>query len=200
MIKDIREYFLVLKNLCDKVSVSDAFGKTYQFDEGIDMSMLMIVDQAALGGKILFIGNGASASISNHMATDFWKNAGVRAVSFSDSVLLTCVSNDYGYKHVYEKPIEMFANSQDILVAISSSGQSENILRAARAAKQKGLKIITLSGFDKNNPLRQLGDINFYVPWNEYGQVEIMHLSICHCMVDVIIKNKSRLTEKVESV
>ncbi|UCD14957.1 MAG: SIS domain-containing protein [Candidatus Omnitrophota bacterium] len=198
MRKDVREYFLVLEGLFEKTAVTGANGQAYQFDEAVDMSIRMIVDRAALGGKLLFIGNGASASISNHMATDFWKNAGVQAISFSDSVLLTCVSNDYGYKHVFEKPIEMFAGPQDILIAISSSGQSENILRGATAAKQKGLKIITLSGFDENNPLRKLGNINFYVPWSQYGHVEIAHLSICHCLGDVIINNKSKLTEKVE--
>lgn len=197
MRKDVREYFLILGGLLGKVAVNSDNEEAYQFDEAVDMLIDMVVSHASLGGKLLFIGNGASASISNHMAVDFWKNAGIRAVSFSDSTLLTCISNDYGYKHVFQKPIEMFAESQDILIAISSSGQSENILCGVIAAKQKGLKVITLSGFDENNPLRKLGSINFYVPWAKYGHVEIIHLAICHCLVDVIINNKSKLKEKV---
>lgn len=191
MRKDIKEYFERLKGMFDKVITAGVDNKVYQFDEAIDMSIQMIVEQAASGRKLLFIGNGASASIASHMATDFWKNGGIRAVVFNDASLLTCISNDFGYKHVFEKPIEMFADSGDILVAISSSGQSENILLGVKAARAKDLKVITLSGFDKNNPLSKLGDINFYVPSSSYGHVEIVHLSICHCLVDTIIKKKN---------
>ena len=86
----------------------------------------------------------------------------------------------------------MFADPEDVLMAISSSGQSENILRAASAAKNKALKLVTFSGFEKENPLRKLGDVNFYVPAANYGFVEIAHLSICHCLVDAVIGKKSK--------
>lgn len=199
MKETIKEYFIVLKDIFDEVIATGADGERYQLDKAIDMSIRIIIEQAASGGKLLFIGNGASASMASHMATDFWKNAGIRALAFNDSSLLTCISNDYGYKHVFEKPIEMFAEKEDILMAISSSGQSENIIRGTVAARKKGLKVITLSGFGEDNPLSKLGDINFYVPRASYGHVEITHLSICHCLVDVIIKNKSTLMERVES-
>lgn len=189
--KNVREYFEILKGIFDEVIATGMDGEMYQLDGAIDIAIRMIVDCAASSGKLLFIGNGASASISSHMATDFWKNAGIRAIAFNDSSLLTCVSNDYGYRYVFEKPIEAFANVGDILFAISSSGQSENILRGVVAAKEKGLKIITLSGFNENNPLRKLGDINFYVPVAEYGYVETIHTSICHCLVDMIIEEKN---------
>src|SRR3989338_9173856 len=164
MKKSIREYFRTLKSVFDKIIATGRGSKIYQFEEAIDISMCMIVRQASFGGKLFFIGNGASASIASHMATDFWKNAGIRALSFNDSSLLTCISNDYGYSRVFEKPIEAFAENNDILIAISSSGKSENILRAVSAAKKRRLKIITFSGFNNSNPLRSLGDINFYVP------------------------------------
>ena len=93
------------------------------------------------------------------MAIDFWKNGGIKAISFNDGPQLTCIGNDYGYKHVFEKPIEMFTDFGDILVAISSSGRSENILLGVQAAKLKGCRIITLSGFDENNPLSSMGGI-----------------------------------------
>src|SRR3989338_10285965 len=101
----------------------------------------MVIKHARYGGKLLFIGNGASASIASHMAVDFWKNAGIKAFSFNDAVTLTCLSNDYGYRHVFEKPICVFGDKKDLLIAISSSGQSENILRAAIAAKEKGIRL-----------------------------------------------------------
>ena len=191
MKEDIKEYFNTSKGLLDKVIATGADGKVYQFDEAIDISIRTIVECAAFGGKLLFIGNGASAAISSHIAVDFWKNAGIQAYAFNDSSLLTCISNDYGYKHVFEKPIEMFTEEKDILIAISSSGKSENILYGVSAAKGKGVKVLTLSGFDKDNPLRRLGDINFYVPSSSYGHVEVLHTSICHCLVDMIIEEKN---------
>ncbi len=198
MKKDIREYFEVLGGLLEKTIVTGSNNERYEFDEAAEVSIDLIIERATQGRKLFLIGNGASASIASHMATDFWKNAGIKAFSFNDSSLLTCISNDFGYRHVFEKPIEMFSEPQDILIAISSSGQSENILCAAAAAKERGLKVITLSGFNQDNPLRRLGDINFYVPISEYGFVEITHHSICHCLVDIIIKNKAKLVERAE--
>jgi len=192
MSKNVRDYFEILKGTFDKVIVTGRQGQIYQLDKAIDISIQRIVKQASSGGKLLFIGNGGSASIASHMAIDFWKNAGIRALVFNDSSLLTCISNDYGYKYVFEKPIKMFANKGDILFAISSSGKSENILKGVSAAKKIKAKIITLSGFNKDNPLRRIGDINFYVPQARYGPVEIAHLSICHCLIDRIIELKNR--------
>jgi D-sedoheptulose 7-phosphate isomerase len=187
----IREYFEILKSLFDNVVVTGRDNRVYQFDEAVDMSIDMIIKRQAYGGKLIFIGNGASAAIASHIACDFWKNAGIRAVSFNDSSLLTCVSNDYGYEHVFEKPIEIFTERNDILFAVSSSGKSGNILRGVSAAVQKKAVIITLSGFSKDNPLRKLGDVNFYVPAAEYGYVETIHQAICHCLVDMIIVRKN---------
>ena len=199
MKKNIKNYFDTLKNLFDVIVVNASGNEIYQFDQGLEEAINMIISQAACGGKLLFIGNGASASIASHMAVDFWKNAGIKAISFNDPASLTCLSNDYGYKHVFEKPIEVFGEAKDILIAISSSGQSENILRAAVAAKEKGIKIITLSGFDNDNPLTKLGDINFYVTSSEYGFVEVIHTAICHCLIDVIVNSGFEQLKKVES-
>ena len=195
---DIRENRQTLKELFDNICATDGEGIALALDEAVESSINMIIERPTAGGKLMFIGNGASASIASHMATDFWKNASIRAVAFNDISSLTCISNDFGYKYVFEKPIEIFADSGDVLFAISSSGRSENILLGAKSARAKGVKVITLSGFDKDNPLRRLGEINFYVPSNCYGHVEVLHHSICHCLVDVIIKNKSRLTASLE--
>jgi D-sedoheptulose 7-phosphate isomerase len=185
---DITEHFATLIDILGKIATTSDDGSIYPFEESIENSVNLICEQAKYGGKLLFIGNGASASISSHMATDFWKNGGIKALAFNDGSLLTCISNDYGYNHVFEKPINMFAEKNDVLIAISASGQSENILNAVSAARQKGLKIITLSGFNEENPLRKLGDINFYVPVTHYGYVEVIHHVILHSLVDVISK------------
>ena len=187
-----KKYFDSLIEGMKTIRISDREGNAIEVHEGIEKVAQLILSENQKGSKLIFIGNGASASISSHMSTDYWKNGGVRAIAFNDSSLLTCVSNDYGYKHVFEKPIEMFADSGDVLMAISSSGQSENILRGVEAAISTGCKVITFSGFKDDNPLRQMGDYNFHSGSSSYGPVEITHLSICHCICDLIIKEKSK--------
>ena len=188
---NVREYFEILKGMFDEVIATGLHGEVCQLDEAVENAVSMIVEQTEAGGKVIFIGNGASASIASHMFTDFWKNADMQALAFNDSSLLTCVSNDYGYEYVFEKPIEMFARAGDVLFAISSSGSSKNIIRAVRMAQAKKCHIVTLSGFSEDNPLRFLGDLNFYVPYSSYGPVEIVHHSICHCILDSIIRSKA---------
>ena len=133
---------------------------------------------------IFFVGNGGSNAISSHMATDWTKNGGMRSYSLDNSSLITCISNDYGYEYVYSKQIEFYAKSNDVLFAISSGGNSKNIINAVIEAKKIGLHVITLSGFEKNNFLRYTGDINFYISSKSYGFVEIGHEMILHSLLD----------------
>ena len=191
MIKHIVENRQRLKQLFDNIAATDDKGVGLSLDGALEASVKMLLEKADSGKKAIFIGNGASAAIASHIATDFWKNAGIRAIAFNDASGLTCISNDFGYKYVFEKPMEMFSDKSDVLIAISSSGKSENILRAVKAAKANNLKIITLSGFNKDNFLRSMGDINFYIPSDSYGHIEVLHHSICHCLVDTIIKAKN---------
>jgi len=187
----VKEYYADLESILSSIIVTDKSGAIIGLSKGMKQAVQTIMGQGDGNHKIILIGNGASAAISSHIATDLWKNGGVRALAFNDISLLTAVSNDYGYQHVFEKPIELFGNRGDVLMAISSSGNSENIIRAASAANKKGLTVITFSGFDKENSLRTLGSVNFYAPAARYGHVEITHLSICHCLVDMIIKMKN---------
>ncbi len=180
------KYYESLWSLRNSVQVTDPSGQPFNFYDGLEQACNLIQSQAKDGFKLIFIGNGASAAISSHMATDFWKNGDIRAMAFNDSSLLTCVGNDYGYEQLFEKPIEMFADPGDILMAISSSGRSANILNGVKAARKKNCQVITFSGFQGENPLRVLGDINFYVPASAYGPVEILHHSICHCLLDIL--------------
>jgi D-sedoheptulose 7-phosphate isomerase len=184
------KYYNNLSNLFDSIRATNNQGSELNFFDAIEKVCNLIILKTASNHKLMFIGNGASAAISSHMSTDFWKNGGMRAIAFNDSSLLTCLGNDYGYEYVFEKPVEMFADEGDILVAISSSGKSENISRGVHSAKSKGCSVVTLSGFKSDNPLSLLGDFNFYVPDMSYGPVEIIHQSICHCILDAIIEKK----------
>lgn len=192
MFKIAESYYKNLLNVISSIRVTNEEGDILNFFKGIEIVSNLIISQANSGYKLMFIGNGASAAISSHMSTDFWRNSGIRAIAFNDISLLTCISNDYGYKHVFEKPIEMFAEQGDVLIAISSSGKSENILLGVKSAKVKGCKVITLSGFEKNNLLSSLGNYNFYVPSQSYGPVEVIHHSICHCILNSIMQFKEK--------
>ncbi|MCX5713060.1 MAG: SIS domain-containing protein [Candidatus Omnitrophica bacterium] len=190
MKKNIGTYYAKTRKLTRSIAVTNKKGNRFDLESGFKKAIEFITGCAVNGGKLIFIGNGASASIASHMAADFWKNGKIRAVAFNDAALLTCVSNDFSYSKDFKKPIEMFADSGDVLVAISSSGKSENIIKGARMALEKGCTVVTLSGFKKDNALRYLGDINFYVPASSYGQIEVLHHSICHCLLDNIVCEK----------
>ncbi len=154
---------------------------------GLNMAIKLLENTKRNRATIFFIGNGGSAAIAEHMAIDFTKNAGLRAMAISGSPMLTTFSNDYGYEKVFQKAIENFAGEKDVLIAISSSGTSKNILNACRVAKNKKMKIITFSGFDRNNSLRKEGDINFWVDSKAFGYVEIIHNLLIHYINDAII-------------
>ena len=193
----IKNYQSAFLDLLDSIIVTNDVGNKLSVFQAIEITCDIIKKQSEIGGKMLFIGNGGSAAIASHMAIDFWKNGGIQATAFNDSSLLTCISNDFGYEHVFEKPIEFFANPNDVLFAISSSGRSENILRGVQKAKSKGCSVITLSGFDDGNPLSSMGMCNFYIPSHEYGYVEVIHQYICHYILDTIL-NDNKINSKSE--
>ncbi len=179
-----RAYVDRLADFVGTVAVSDRSGGRLDLDPAIETLVARFRALPEAGAKAVFIGNGGSAAIASHFATDFTKNGGIPTLAFSDASLLTCISNDLGYENVYAKPIEMFAQSGDLLLAISSSGRSENILRAARVAAERGVDVVTMSGFRSDNPLRSLGMVNFHIDSESYGFVECSHFILCHILID----------------
>ena len=142
----------------------------------------------AQGKKVIIAGNGGSAAIASHCAVDFTKNAGVRCVNFNEADLITCLSNDYGYEQWMAKAVECYGDAGDVLIAISSSGQSKNVLNACKAARRTNfVSVVTFSGFDRANPLRQLGDENFWVDSRAYNLVELTHQFWLLALVDLLI-------------
>ncbi|MGN0345154.1 MAG: SIS domain-containing protein [Lachnospiraceae bacterium] len=136
---------------------------------------------------IYFIGNGGSAAIAIHMTADFLKNGGLTTVGMYDAATLTCLGNDYGYEYVFSKQLEMLAQPGDLLVAISSSGNSQNIINAIEVAHEKGASVVTLTGFKPDNKVKQMGEYNLYVPCMEYGIVESIHNMILQQVVDEVM-------------
>lgn len=137
-------------------------------------------------GTIFMIGNGASASMASHLAADLAKNARLHTEVFSDLSLITAISNDMGYTHVFSEPLSRRARPGDMLVAISSSGRSPNILAAVRVARQCRLNVVTLSAMKAGNPLRNCGVLNAYVPAATYGFAESCHAAILHHWMDLV--------------
>ena len=191
----VEAYFSALHAKASGALVTDATGESMRLAAGIESSIGLIKSAHAKGSKLMVIGNGGSAAIASHMATDYTKNGGMPTQAFNDGSMLTCLGNDLGYENVFAKQIEMFAHEGDLLIAISSSGKSANILNGVEAARARGCAVITLSGFDPDNPLRVKGDVNFYVSSSEYGLVEISHMAICHAILDIIMGWGREVTE-----
>ena len=137
--------------------------------------------------KIIFCGNGGSAAMASHCSVDLTKNAGIRAINFNEADLITCFANDFGYERWVEKAIDFYGNPGDVLVLISSSGNSMNIVNAASKAKDMGILVITFTGFEKANKLKQLGKINCWVNSKAYNIVEMTHHIWLLAIVDMII-------------
>mgnify|MGYP001333214931 CR=1 FL=1 len=139
--------------------------------------------------KTMIFGNGGSAAIASHVAVDLTKNARIKVLSYNDADLITCFSNDYGYEFWVEKSIEFYSHKNDNIILISSSGKSPNMVNAANYAKDKNLNIVTFTGFDRDNPLKQTGDINFWVDSEAYNVVEMIHHIWLLAACDAIIGN-----------
>ena len=147
----------------------------------------LIVSTSKKSGKILIFGNGGSAAIASHVSVDLTKNARIRAVNFNEADLITCFSNDYGYERWIEKTIDFYADKKDIIILISSSGQSINMINACKAAKKKRIRVISFTGHSKNNPLSKLSKISLWVNSKAYNYIENIHqiwlLGICDLII-----------------
>lgn len=139
------------------------------------------------GKKAVIAGNGGSAAIASHCAVDFTKNARIRCINFNEPDLITCFANDYGYEHWLEKALEFYADDGDVVILISSSGKSANMVRAAQYALARGLTLVTFTGFLANNPLKKLGQLNFWVDSQAYNVIEMTHhiwlLAVCDLII-----------------
>jgi D-sedoheptulose 7-phosphate isomerase len=138
--------------------------------------------------KILIFGNGGSAAIASHFSVDLTKNARIRCLNINDAGLITCFSNDFGFEHWVEKAVDFYGDDGDLLIVISSSGSSENMLNGVKAARKGSFSsVVTLSGFTQDNPLNQLGDINLWVDSKAYNFVENIHQIWLLAIVDLVI-------------
>ena len=147
----------------------------------------MMLEVKKKGKKVMIAGNGGSAAMASHVAVDFTKQGDIRTVNFNEADLITCFANDYGYEHWVEKAVEFYGDEGDTVILVSSSGSSKNMVNAAQIAKILGIAVITFTGFKKDNPLKQEGDLNFWLDSHAYNIVENTHQIWLLMVCDLII-------------
>ena len=179
----VNDYFDELNDLVHKTQASFGNNKEIELADGYDRAASLFKTTKDTNNKIMVIGNGGSAAIACHMQTDL-SSLSIRSITFYDPSLLTALSNDFGYNQAFKRCIDLWAEPNDLLIGISSSGQSENILGSVQTAQQKGSRVITFSGFQEDNHLRSLGDLNFYIASSHYGYVETAHAILAHSLAD----------------
>lgn len=183
------EYFeLIRKGLADMI-VTDSGGDEISEEQGFEL----LADKARnlqqnTGGLIFFCGNGASASIAEHMSHDWFQNAIINTTTCAEVSHITAISNDLSYDEVFSYRIKRILSEKDILVAISSSGNSRNIVNAVEVANKNGAFTVTVSGMKNDNTIRKMGDLNFYIPLEHYGEVESAHAVLLHGLLDYFLE------------
>jgi D-sedoheptulose 7-phosphate isomerase len=180
-----------LHRLLAEVSFTDRSGGALDAEAGFAEWTRLGRELRAKKRTAFLVGNGASASMASHFSADLAKNAHVHTEVFTDLSLITAISNDMGYEHVYAEPLKRRAQTGDLLLAISSSGRSPNIRAATAVARTCGMTIVTLSAMSGENPLRQEGDLNIYLDCRTYGEAETGHAAVLHHWMD-------RMAEEVE--
>lgn len=177
-------YLASLDESLQNTSVTDQAGQQLGLEAGLELINRLSLETQQSHGRLFFAGNGASASFATHMSLDWSKNGGIPVVGMHDAAQLTALANDNGYDEVFAAPVRWHARPEDIVVTISSSGNSPNIVKAIQAAREVGAKVVTYSGLKEDNKSRVMGDVNWFVPAKTYGVVECAHQSLLHMWLD----------------
>lgn len=173
-------------------------GKYHRAIDTVDRDSLFmfvnLLDEVIQSRKRIFaFGNGGSEAACSHFCTDLKKNLDGRCFHYASSSLLTCFSNDYGYDQCLSRIIDVDASKDDVVILVSSSGNSQNMLNAVLAADRASATVITFTGFSSDNPLRDKGSINFWCDSSNYNVVETTHQLWLLLAIDFLRFQKGRL-------
>ncbi len=185
------KHIQALSYILGRLVFSDSEGKIIATDEGFDALRKMTFMVRESGKTVYAIGNGASASMASHFSADLAKNARLHTQVFSDLSLITAISNDLSYEEVFAEPLRRRGKPGDILIAISSSGNSPNIIRAIKVAKEMALDVVTITAMSSDNTARKLGTVNIHVPADTFGKAETTHAAILHYWIDLCVEDKN---------
>lgn len=179
------EYLNSLQHVLQKTEIRvKKLDFVLNYEDGMDKLVNIFYEKKKDNKSIAFIGNGGSAAIAIHMTSDFLKNGKMKTLSLYNPATLTCLGNDYSYEEVFSKQVENIMRSGDMLIAISSSGRSPNIIKAVDAAHDKDVVVMSFTGFDDSNTVRLNSDISIYLPCHKYGIVESIHNLMLQEIVD----------------
>lgn len=178
-----KDYLEKVWGILSKVAATDLQGKAVPIEEAFSR-WTMMAGELPRGQAIHLVGNGASASMASHFAADITKNCGIRADVFTDAALVTALGNDNGFENAFAVALDRYGLAGDLLVAISSSGNSPNIVNACRQARRMGVNIVSVSGKKPDNAIRAFGDLNFYAPGENYSLTESAHAVLLHHWID----------------
>lgn len=177
----MRDYAALLKKAIEGISVA-----------AVEQICVKVAEASRSGNQIFVVGNGGSAAIAEHLCCDWSKgtnSANYPVISSrsltSNGALYSAIANDYGFEHVFDTQLKFFARSGDVLIAISSSGNSANVLNAVEQAKALGLFVAGFSGF-AGGKLAQIADASVYVSTHNYGLVEDAHQAVMHIIAQYI--------------
>lgn len=185
MISYFNEYVNDINEAFSKTIVTTSNGEELEISDGLKLWAKKAKDiKNNTKGLMFFCGNGASATMAEHMSHDWFQNGLVNTYTVSETSHLTAISNDVSYEDVFAYRINRICSERDMLVTISSSGNSPNVVKAITTAKEKGTYVVTVSGKSPDNKSRVNGDLNFYVPLQTYGMVESAHAVLIHAALD----------------
>ncbi len=182
----------VRDHFADSIAVKEVAGK--QLAENIAAAGRLMCDALLDDGKILSCGNGGSAADSQHFSSELlnrfeMERPGLPALALTtDSSTITSISNDYSYEEIFSKQVRALGKSQDVLLAISTSGNSENVVRAIAAAHERGMRVVALTGCDGGRmaDIFSEDDVEIRVPATRTARIQEVHLVVIHCLCDLI--------------
>jgi len=184
----------ILEDFLEAQQVLEQFINDSSNLEKIELAGMAMIKALQNGGKIISCGNGGSMSDAMHFAEEltgrFRENRpGIAAISISDPSHISCVANDFGYDHIFSRFVESMGNKNDVLLAISTSGNSPNILKATETAQNKGMKVVALTG-KSGGKLASQCDIEIRVEHKGYAdRVQEIHIKIIHSLIHYIESN-----------
>ncbi len=182
---DLKQEFLEAKAVLDRFIHDDS-----NFEKMVQAGELM-VEALKKGGKILSCGNGGSMSDAMHFAEELTgrfrdNRQGMPAIAISDPTHITCVGNDFGFDYIFSRYVEAVGNSVDVLLAISTSGNSANVLNAVNSAQKKGMKVVALTG-KSGGELANVADVEIRAPHSGYSdRIQEIHIKAIHILIQYI--------------
>ena len=187
MVNYVKTYVEDIAKALQTAIATKGSSDTLEFDEALNLWADTSKVVRSNKGTFFFIGNGASATMAEHMSHDCFQNADMLTQTCSETSHITAIANDLSYEDVFSYRISKTLGDKDMLIAISSSGNSPNVVKAIKTAKELGVFVVTITGKGEDNKARSLGNLNFYVPLNTYGMVEAAHATLLHCWLDMFM-------------